>query len=191
MSATDTLREDHRHVRRFDSIITRCYTALYDGRDVPLDDIERITRVMEELLDSIHYSREEDSYFPCVTSYDHLRREIHVLLVEHEFSRRVAVQIRRYLRRWREAQQQQQQQGGGGIQNPREPVARYMRAYSVYISDHLSKEEDFFDRAEAEILSKEEEYEMYEQFRSVMATSKKLDDLLAEVDYLESRPWTA
>ena len=66
-----------------------------------------------------------------------------------------------------------------------------MRAYSVYISDHLSKEEDFFDRAEAEILSKEEEYEMYEQFRSVMATSKKLDDLLAEVDYLESRPWAA
>lgn len=179
LSATETLREDHRHVRRFDSIVTKCYTALYDGKDVPLQDIERITLVMDDFLDSIHYSREEDSYFPCVASYDHLKREMHVLLVEHEFSRRVAVQLRRYLRRWREGQ------------DSREPIARYMRAYSVYISDHLSKEEDFFDRAEAEILSKEEEYEMYEQFRSVVATSKKLEELLSEIDYLESRPWAA
>ena len=141
--------------------------------------MERITRVMDEFLDAVHYSREEDSYFPCIASYDHLKREIHVLLVEHEFSRRVAVMLRKHLRRWRQGQ------------DSREPVARYMRAYSVYITDHLSKEEDFFDRAEAEILSKEEEREMYEQFSSVMATTKKLEDLLGEIDYLESRPWAA
>ena len=181
-SATDVLREDHRHVRRFDSIVTRCYTALYDGVDVPMADIELMVRVMEEFLDSVHYSREEDSYFPCVASYDHLKREIHVLLVEHAFSRRVAGQLRKYLRVWRDE---------GNDKNAREPLARYMRAYSVYIADHLSKEEDFFDRAEAEILSKEEEYEMYEQFRSVVATSKKLDDLLRDVDYLESCAWAA
>lgn len=171
------LREDHRHVRRFDSIVTKCYTGLCEGRDIPLEDIERITRVMDDFLDSVHYSREEDSYFPCVASYDHLRREIHVLLVEHEFSRRVAMQLRKYLRRWREGR------------DSREPIARYMRAYSVYIADHLSKEEDFFDRAEGEILSKEEEYEMYEQFRSIAATSKRLKELLAEIGRLESRPW--
>lgn len=182
MSATEELRRDHIQVRRFDSIVTKCYTALYDGRDVPLGDVERIARVMEEFLDAVHYSREEDSYFPCVASYDHLRREMHVLLVEHEFSRRVAVQLRRYMRRWKEE---------GSDLNAREPIARYMRAYSVYISDHLSKEEDFFDRAEAEVLSKEEEYEMYEQFRSVVATSKKLDELMGDIDYLESQPWAA
>lgn len=179
-SATDILREDHRHVRRFDSIVTKCYTALYDGVDVPMSDIEKMICIMEEFFDSVHYSREEDAYFPCVASYDHLKREIHVLLVEHEFSRRVAAQLRKYLRVWRDE---------NNDKNAREPLARYMRAYSVYIADHLSKEEDFFDRAEAEILSKEEEFEMYEQFRSVMATSKKLEDLLCDVDYLESQPW--
>lgn len=182
MSATEELRRDHIQVRRFDSIVTKCYTALYDGRSVPFGDVEKIARVMEEFLDAVHYSREEDSYFPCVASYDHLRREIHVLLVEHEFSRRVAVQLRRYMRRWKEE---------GSDLNAREPIARYMRAYSVYIADHLSKEEDFFDRAEAEILSKEEEFEMYEQFRSVVATSKKLDDLMGDIDHLESQPWAA
>lgn len=182
LSATKVLREDHRHVRRFDSIVTKCYAALYDDKDVPLQDIEKMIHVMEEFLDSVHYSREEDAYFPCVASYDHLKREIHVLLVEHEFSRRVAVQLRKYLRLWQDT---------GNGQNSREPIARYLRAYSVYIADHLSKEEDFFDNAEADILSKEEEYEMYEQFRSVMATSKKLDELLKEIDYLESQSWAS
>ena len=147
-----------------------------------MQDIEKMAHVMEEFFDSIHYSREEDAYFPCVASYDHLKREMHVLLVEHEFSRRVAVQLRKYLRLWKDT---------GSDLNSREPLARYLRAYSVYIADHLSKEEDFFDRAEAEILSKEEEYEMYEQFRSIIDTSKKLDDLLRDVDYLESQPWAA
>jgi len=177
LSATDILREDHRQIHRLDKIIVRCHTELSAGRDIPLNDITRIVRVLEEFLDTIHYSREEDSYFPCVASYDHLRREIRVLLIEHEFSRRVAAQLRKHLRRWHDGE------------DAREPVARYLRTYSIYLSDHMKKEEEFFDRAEAETLSREEEYEMYEQFRSVMATSKKLDEMLAEIGYLESRPW--
>ena len=177
MSATDLLREDHRQIRRLGDVITRCYTKLEDGADIPLQDITRIIRVIEEFLDSIHYSREEDSYLPCVASYGHLKQEIRVLLIEHEFSRRVAAQLKGYLRRWQDGE------------NMREPVARYLRTYSVYLSDHMTKEEAFFDKAEAETLSVEEEREMYEQFRSVVATSKRLAEMLEEIDYLESRPW--
>ena len=37
---------------------------------IPFPDLEKITLIISEFLDSIHYSREEDSYFPCVASYD-------------------------------------------------------------------------------------------------------------------------
>ena len=55
--------------------------------------------------------------------------------------------------------------------------------------DHMTKEEDFFDKAESEILSKEEEFDMYEQFKSVMTISKKMEDLIKEIEYFETQPW--
>ncbi|RNJ79865.1 MAG: hypothetical protein EB829_01310 [Nitrosopumilus sp. H8] len=177
MSATDVLREDHRQARRLEEVVKRCYVALYDGRDVPLSDLGRICVIIEEFLDAIHYSREEDSYFPCVASYDHLKQEIHNLLVEHEFSRRISVQIRGHLKRWEAGE------------DAREPVARYLRTYKTYLEDHMRKEDDFFDKAESVVLSKEEESDMYEQFKSVMAVSKKAEDMIREIGYLEGRPW--
>ncbi len=177
MSATESLRQDHVQIRRLEKVIVRCYGELYAGRHVPLGDIERITGVIEEFLDSVHYSREEDSYFPCVASYGHLRTEIKNLMIEHEFSRRIARQISRHLSEWRQGR------------DAREPVARFLRTYSIYLADHMRKEEDFFDRAEAEILSREEEQEMFEQFRSVMATTRKVGEVAREIEFLEGRPW--
>ena len=102
MSATDTLREDHKQIRRLEKIIIKCYTELYNGTNIPFTDIDKITIIIEEFLDSIHYSREEDSYFPCVASYDHLKQEIKGFMIEHEFSRRIAIQIKKYLKQWKD-----------------------------------------------------------------------------------------
>ena len=177
MSGTETLRKDHKQIRRLEKVIIKCYTGLYAGKDIPFSDIDKITLIIEEFLDSIHYSREEDSYFPCVATYDHLKQEIRGLLIEHEFSRRIALQIKKHLKRWKEGE------------NAREPVARYLKTYSVYLMDHMNKEEDFFDKAESEVLSKEEEIDMYEQFKSVMTISKKMEDMIKEIEYLENQPW--
>ena len=177
MSATETLREDHKHIKRLEKVIIKCYTDLYAGKNIPLSDIDKITLIIEEFLDSIHYSREEDSYFPCVASYDHLKQEIRGLLIEHEFSRRIAIQIKKHLKRWKEGE------------DAREPVARFLRTYTIYLMDHMTKEENFFEKAESEVLSKEEEYDMYDQFKSVMAISKKVEDMIKEIEYLENQPW--
>lgn len=177
MSATNTLREDHKQIKRLEKIIIKCYNDLYEGKEIPLDDIEKINLIIAEFLDSIHYSREEDSYFPCVASYDHLKKEIRNLMIEHEFSRRIARNISLHLARWKKGD------------NAREPVARFLRTYSIYLIDHMSKEEEFFDRAENEVLSKEEEMEMFEQFRSVMAITTKMQNMIKEIEYLEKRPW--
>ena len=52
-----------------------------------------------------------------------------------------------------------------------------------------SKEEDFFNKAEEQILSKEEEAEMYQQFQSVIAIVEKISDMVKLVDNLEDQNW--
>ena len=177
MSATDTLRKDHQQIKRLQKVVTKCYNQLYTGTEIPFSDIEKITLIISEFLDSIHYSREENSYFACVASYGSLKKEIRTFLIEHEFGRRIARKISLHLQRWKQGE------------DAREPVSRYLKTYSVYLNDHLSKEEKFFDQAERTVLSKEEEQEMYEQFRSVMSITKKLEEMIKEIDYLEEQPW--
>ena len=177
MSATDTLRDDHKQIKRLDKIITKCYSDIYAGKTIPFSDLEKITLIISEFLDSIHYSREEDSYFPCVASYDHLKKEIRALLIEHEFSRNIASKITLHLKRWKNGE------------DSSEPVARFLRTYSIYLNDHLTKEENFFEQAEKEILSKEEEKEMFEQFQSAMVITKKIESIVKELDYLENQSW--
>ena len=176
MGATDALRRDHRQIMRLHAVISRCHAALSSGSDVPLDDMDRIPRIIGEFLDSIHYSREENSYFPCVASYGNLNEEIRKLLIEHEFSRRIAAGMERHLAAWKAGR------------DSREPVARYMQTYCTYLEDHMEKEERFFDAAEAESLSPEEERQMYEQFRSMVADSR-MDDIVRDIEYLEGCWW--
>ena len=177
MSATETLRNDHKQIKRLGKIISKCSSDISAGKTIPFSDLEKLTLIISEFLDSIHYSREEDSYFPCVASYDHLKKEIRALLIEHEFSRTIASKITLHLKRWKNGD------------DSSEPVARFLRTYSIYLNEHMSREEDFFERAEKEVLSKEEEKDMFEDFQSAMAITKKMESILKEIDYLENQQW--
>ena len=177
MSATDQLRADHIQVRRLEKVVLKCSEEIANGGNIPFSDIEKIMVIISDFVDAIHHSREEDSYFPCVASYDTLKEEIRAFMIEHEFGRNIARQISKHLQRWRQGHDE------------REPVSRFLRTYGIYLYDHLNKENTFFDKSEAEILSKEEEIEMYEQYKSVFAIVKKVEELIAEIDYLENQPW--
>ena len=177
MSATESLRNDHKQIRRLEKIIIQCYTKLNAGQDIPFSDIEQMTRIMSEFLDAIHYSREEDAYFPCVASYDTLKEEIRAFMIEHEFARRIAKSISTHLQSWKKGN------------NEREPVARFLKTYAVYLNDHITKEDKFFDVTKKEILSQEEEKIMYEEFRAVTAITTKLDEMLELISGLEQKPW--
>lgn len=177
MSGTETLRNDHRQIRRLEKIVARCYTKLNEGYDIPFSDIDIMVSIMSEFLDAIHYAREEDQYFPCVASYDSLKQEIRAFMIEHEFGRRIASNISKHLQKWKSGEDQ------------REPVARFLKAYAVYLDDHLTKEDKFFDAAENQVLSQDEEKMMYEEFRAVTAVATKLDEMIKSIDYLESTPW--
>ena len=177
MSATDELRADHDQVRRLQKIIEKCSEKIAKGSNIPFSDIDKITIIIYEFVDTIHHSREENSYFPCVASYETLKEEIRKFMIEHEFGRNIARQISHHLKRWKDGEDAQ------------EPVSRYLRTYAIFLNDHLNKENKFFDDAEADVLSKEEEIEMYEQYRSVFAIVKKVEDMIKEIDYLENQPW--
>lgn len=177
MSATEILRNDHKQMRRLEKIIIQCYTKLYAGQNIPFSDLEKMVAIMSEFLDAIHYSREEDTYFACVGSYGSLKEEIRAFMIEHEFSRRIASNISGYLQKWKKGE------------NEREPVARFLKTYAVYLNDHMTKEDKFFDTAEKQILSPEEEKMMYEEFRAVNAVVAKLDEMIKSLDYLEQTSW--
>ena len=177
MSATDTLREDHKLVLRLNKVIIKCYEALYDGKLIRFSDIDKIIIIISEFLDAIHHYREEGSYFACVSGYGTFQDEIRAFLIEHEFGQRIAIQIKKHLKRWKDGE------------DAREPVARFLRTYSIYLDDHMSKEEKFFDKVEKEVLSKEEEQEMHEQFNYVVAVTTKIDEMIKEIEYLEQQSW--
>jgi len=177
LSATDLLRKDHQQIKRLEKIVYKCYHDLYAGKNIPFSDIELITLIISEFLDSIHYSREENSYFPCVASYETLKKEIRTFLIEHEFGRRIASNIAKHLQRWKKGE------------DVREPVARFLRTYSIYLQDHMAKENEFFDKAQKTVLSKEEEQEMFEQFQSVMVITKKIEEMIKQIDFLENQFW--
>jgi len=177
MSGTEILRNDHKQIRRLEKIIVKCYTRLYENKDIPFSDMEKIISIMTEFLDAIHYAREEDQYFPCVVTYGSLKEEIRVFMIEHEFGRRIATNISKYMQIWKSGD------------NQREQVARFLKTYAVYLDDHLTKEDKFFEIAEKEVLSKEEEKMIYEEFRAVTAIATKLDEMIKTMDYLESTSW--
>ena len=177
MSSTGILREDHKQIRRLEKIVTKCYTKLNNGENIPFSDMEKMVSIMSEFLDAVHYSREEDQYFPCVVTYGSLKEEIRTFMIEHEFGRRIASNISKHLTKWKSGEDQ------------REPVARYMKAYAVYLDDHLTKEDRFFDVAEKQVLSKEEEDMMYEEFRAVTAVATKFDEMVRSIEYLEQISW--
>lgn len=176
MGGTDLLREDHRQIRRLDSVVVRCCSALESGRRVPLDDLRRVTWVMSEFIDAVHYSREENSHFACVSGYGSLDGQVRKFLIEHEFGRRIASKLSSHVREW------------GLGRGPLEPVTRYLRTYHIYLEDHLSKEDRFFDEAES-VISADEDAEMRRQFLSVAASAKTISEMERELERLEERPW--
>ena len=131
---------------------------------------------MSEFLDAIHYAGKKP-VFSFVASYDSLKEEIRAFMIEHEFGRRIPANVSKYLQMWKKGE------------DKRERVSRYLKAYAVYLDDHLTKEDKFFDTAQNQILSKEEEQMMYEEFRAVTAVLTKFEEMVHTIDYLETRPW--
>jgi hemerythrin-like domain-containing protein len=179
MSATDDLLQDHVFIRRLQAVIEKCYTLLYENKDVPFGDLVKIADMIEQFVDNLHHGKEEKSYFPETESIDQYSEEIRKFVIEHEFGRRIARRVRIHLEEFLQGK------------DAREPLARYLKTYSVFILDHTSKEDRFFtDVKEKRSLSENEEKELKKEFERLRHECvKKSGNLLQTLQELENAEW--
>jgi hemerythrin-like domain-containing protein len=181
LKATADLKNDHITVRRLGAIVQNCSEKLYLNHDVPIEDIELISVIIEEFVDIFHHGKEEQAYFPETKDKDNFGEDIRKFLIEHELGRRIARMLRGHLNSWKK-----------GIDS-REPVARFLKSYAVFIFDHTGKEDKFFDLLdENKILSEEEDLMLikhYESCRNQAGGKIRMEQMLKLIDHLETKDW--
>ena len=180
-NATTNLKLDHLTVRRIKNIAQTCSDKLYANHDIPIQDMELISVVIEEFVDRFHHGKEEKAYFPEAKDKDGFSEDIRKFLIEHELGRRIAHMFLAHLQDWK------------GGKDSREPVARFLKAYSVFVTDHTGKEDKFFDMVEQnKSLSGEENRQLlnhYQLCRNDAGGDARVEELIRLIGYLEEREW--
>jgi hemerythrin-like domain-containing protein len=181
MSATNELLQDHVVIRRLQAVIEKCYTHLFEGKDIPFGDLVKIADIIEQFVDQLHHGKEEKSYFPETENRDQYSEEIRKFIIEHEFGRRIAKRINIHLEEFMR-----------GVDS-RESLARYLKTYSVFILDHTSKEDRFFNEVKTTgSLSVGEEKSLSEQFEKMRHDcGVRAGSMTAAIEELEKADWYA
>lgn len=196
--STDSLMQEHIIVRRIGNIAQRCSDRLYANKDIPIEDIQIISVVMEEFIDALHHGKEEKAYFPITRSKDSFSEDIRKFLIEHELGRRIANMLRRELDTLIEHEDRNSKEASiVGLKwnnRSKEPVARFLKSYAIFVSDHTAKEDTFFKSIlEKNSISEEEDRELlrhYEVCKGQIGGQARIEEMLKLIDYLESREWT-
>jgi len=181
-------------VRRLKNIIERCSDTLYTNQDLPIEDIEIISVVIEEFVDRFHHGKEEQAYFPGNRDKNGFAEDIRKFLIEHELSRRIAMMLRREIKVWKQKRKERREKGQI-IEDPKiiEPVSRFLRSYAAFITDHTRKEDKFFDLLEQKGSISTEEDEMllqhYEVCRNQAGGKARVEQMIRLIEYLEDREW--
>jgi hemerythrin-like domain-containing protein len=169
-----------------------CSKKLYEAKYVPIEDIEIISVVIEEFVDHFHHGKEETAYFPETKVNSEFSEEIRKFLIEHEFGRRIAIMLRRAVNEWKskikEADNNEEQR-----KLLVEPIARFLKAYAIFIDDHTGKEDKFFDSIEEGKIISESEDEMllkhYESCMNQVGGKIRTEQMIKLINYLEAREW--
>jgi hemerythrin-like domain-containing protein len=196
-TATQDLKKDHITIRRVKDIALKCSNLLYAHKEIPLEDIEVVSVIIEEFVDHFHHGKEEKAFFPQTKEKDHFSEEIRKFLIEHELGRRIAIMLRRELNEWKRKMREENNEMAKKTKNVSkpifEPVARFLKAYSVFIDDHTGKEDRFFDSVEANNTLSQEEEEMlmrhYDLCKSQAGGEARIQEMLRLIEYLEERDW--
>lgn len=211
MYSTQDLKDDHITLRRVKNILERCSDKLYANANIPIEDIEVISVIIEEFADKFHHGKEEKAYFPHTKGNDRFEEDIRKFLIEHELGRRIAIMLRRELNVWKEnknktIQEVEETTKRAETSDPdkklllekmdlkmKEPTARFLKSYAVFIADHTGKEDEFFDLVQqANILSERKDQMLvrhYELCKNQIGGEVKIEQMMRLVDYLESTWW--
>jgi len=196
-SSTDNLMQEHLIVRRIGHIARRCSDRLYANEDILIEDIQIISVILEEFIDAFHHAKEEKAYFPVTRSKDGFPEDIRKFLIEHELGRRIANMLRRELDALTE-HNGSDSKGAGVVglkwnNRNKEPVARFLKSYAIFVSEHTSKEDIFFKSIqEKNSISEEEDRDLlrhYEACKGQMGGQARIEEMVILIEYLERREW--
>lgn len=181
--ATKNLKEDHILIRRLRNVAKVCSEKLFFANiEIPIEDIEIISVVMEEFVDRFHHGKEEKAYFPETQDKDGFSEDIRKFLIEHELGRRIAMMVRREINNWKNNE----------IKTI-EPIARFLKSYSVFIDEHTMKEDSFFGMITVKNSISEKEYEKllkhYELCVNNVSGIERLKQAVKLIEFLENRKW--
>ena len=196
-SSTDSLMQEHLTVRRIGNIAQICSNRLYANEDIPVEDIQIISVIIEEFIDAFHHGKEEKAYFPITRSKDSFSEDTRKFLIEHELGRRIANMLRRELeeliRRDDSSNSKDVSTRLKWNNRNKEPVARFLKSYAVFVSDHTAKEDTFFQAIqEKNSISEEEDRELlrhYEVCKGQIGGQARIEEMVKLIDYLEGREW--
>ena len=168
---------------------------MYSNKEVPLEHLEIISVIIEEFVDNFHHGKEEQAYFPQTKKKDDFAEDIHKFLIEHELGRRIANMFRRELKLLKEKCNKDNNKMllPDDKSKLKEPVARFLKSYAVFIDDHTGKEDKFFDLIESgNLLSEEEDKGLlkhYEACKNQVGGEIRIKEMLRLINYLEEQDW--
>jgi hemerythrin-like domain-containing protein len=195
MNSTQNLKLDHLIVRRLGRVAETCSNKLYKNEEIPIEDLEIISVVMEEFVDRFHHGKEEKSYFPKTKEKNGYSEDIRKFLIEHELGRRIANMFRRELKemQMKIKNMPEKEKITINISQIKEPIARFLKAYSVFITDHTRKEDNFFDMVERKQSISSEDDEIikkhYEICKFQIGGEIRIQKMINLIEYLEEREW--
>ena len=193
-SSTANLKHDHFTLKRVGAIAQRCSDKLYaDDEDIPIEDIEILSVVIEEFIDAFHHGKEEKAYFPVTKSKNGYSEDIRKFLIEHELGRRIANMLRREIQILKSSSQTDAMLEVRETKRKKEPVARFLKSYVVFIDDHTGKEDIFFDLIERkQSISNDEDRALlqhYEACKNEVGGQVRIEEMMRLIEYLENRDW--
>jgi hemerythrin-like domain-containing protein len=193
MGSTENLLQEHLIVRRLGSIAKKCSDGLYTNKNIPVEDIQMICVVIEEFVDAFHHEKEEKTYFPVTKDKNSFSEDIRKFLIEHEFGRRISKMLRRELDLLIDHDSYDKYEGLKWNNKNKEPVARFLKSYAVFVFDHTGKEDVFFKKIqEKHSLSEEEDIQLlkhYELCRNQVGGKARIEEMIRLIGYLEDREW--
>ncbi len=194
LNATQNLKNDHLIIKRIRNISQTCSNKLYANQFIPVTDIEILSVIMEEFVDNFHHGKEEKAYFPETKNKDGFAEDIRKFLIEHELGRRIAMMLRRELEQWKKKMEKENnRKSNGAYGSVNEPVARFLKAYAVFLDDHIGKEDRFFDMVEQKdsITNSENEtlLKYYESCKTQAGGEVRIQEMVRLIEYLEAREW--
>ena len=195
MSSTKNLKNDHITIRRVRNIAQKCSDNLYSNKEVPLEHMEIISVIIEEFVDNFHHGKEEKAYFPETKRKDDFSEDIRKFLIEHELGRRIANMLRREINVLKENRNKDRNEMllNNHENELKEPIARFLKSYAVFIDDHTGKEDKFFELVESnKSLSVDEDKRLLEHFKACknqVGGEARIQEMLRLIDYLEEQVW--